>query len=403
MSSSGRSTVRRNKIVAGIAGLFLWLCLGYAAGLGAYHLWRAQSAQPSVEAVEPFAVFREVWQYVDQNFYGDLPPARTRTYGAIRESLTLLDDTYTIFVEPIPRRIERERMQGSFGGIGVTVQRSEAGHVTLAPYPASPAEKGGIRDGDILLAVDGQAITGEMTLDDIRARIRGVIGSTVTLTISHSPTPPFVVTITREEVLVPSVTWRLLERHTDTGYIRIECFTERTGDEIIAALQNLRAAGATSLVLDLRDNPGGLIDSAVATASQFLVEGIILYEQGRGGQVRTVRIQSGGVAVAMPLAVLINGGTASAAEIVAGALQDHERGPLIGETTFGKGSVQSIFDLSDGSSLHVTTALWLTPRHRQIEGQGLTPDLGVSDRDASPDEQLERAVAYLRSADPSQR
>ncbi|RLC72459.1 MAG: peptidase S41, partial [Chloroflexi bacterium] len=196
---------------------------------------------------------------------------------------------------------------------------------------------------------------------------------------------------------VPSVTWHVLDQAPDIGYIHVRGFTERTSDEILNALQKLRQAETSSLILDLRDNPGGLIDPAVATASQFLGDGIVLYELSRDDQERIFRVQSGGVSTSIPLIVLVNGGTASAAEIVAGALQDHGRAPLMGESTFGKGAVQLIYDLSDGSSLHVTSAVWLTPNRHQIQGQGLTPDIYVPCGDGPQDKQLDRAVDYLQS------
>ena len=162
-------------------------------------------------------------------------------------------------------------------------------------------------------------------------------------------------------------------------------------------MQELHPPSLSGLILDLRGNSGGLITPAVNTASQFLSDGVVLIELRRDGPEKSTPVQSGGVATDVPLVVLVDGGTASAAEIVAGALQDHQRAPLIGEPTFGKGAVQLIYELSDGSSLHVTSAVWLTPDRHQIEGQGLTPDVPVSRGDGPGDQQLDRAVAYLQS------
>jgi len=388
MSSSTRRTLQ-------LMCLLLCLCLAFTAGLGLYRLWDEleQMTRP-----KPLGVFWEAWERVEQYFYGPIPSPRERTYGAIHETLGLLNDPYTILVEPQSRELERDQMRGSFGGIGVTLWRDAEGRMALAPYSDSPAGRAGVYEGDILLAVDAEAITDEMTGDDVRALLHGEVGTPVTLTVSRPPTPPFDLTIVREEIQVPSVTWRVLDRAPDVGYIRIKGFTERTGGETLEALRELRQAGAFSLILDLRDNYGGLIDPAVATASQFLRDGqVVLYELGRDTQERTVRVQSGGISTDLSMVVLINGGTASAAEIVAGALQDHGRAPLIGEPTFGKGAVQLIYDLSDGSSLHVTSAAWLTPNRHQIQGQGLAPDIHVPRGDGAQDEQLDRAVAYLQS------
>jgi len=376
-----------------IGGFLVCLCLAYTTGFGAYRLWDEleQVGQP-----EPLGIFWEAWDQIEQIFYGELPSPRERTYGAIHGALETLDDPYTVFVEPQPRELERDRMRGSFGGIGVTLWWDAESSMLLSPYPDSPAQRAGVREGDILLAVDGETITGEMTVDDVRARFHGEVGTPVSLTLSRPPTPPFDLTITRDEIKVPSVTWRLLDQATGIGYLHVESFTERTAEEVLAALQELlQEADASSLVLDLRDNSGGLIDPAVATASQFLRQGVVLTELRRDAQERTFPVQDGGIATDVPLVVLVNGGTASAAEIVAGALQDHSRALLVGEPTFGKGAVQLIYELSDGSSLHVTSAIWLTPDQHRIGGQGLTPDVAVPRGDGPQDEQLDRAVATL--------
>ena len=388
MSSSVQRTVQLT------VGLLVCLCLAYTAGFGVYRVWDRleQASQP-----QPLDVFWEAWDRLEQYFYGQLPSPRERTYGAIRGALALLDDPYTVFVDPQLREPERDRLRGAFGGIGVTVWRDAAGHVVLSPHADSPAARAGVREGDVLLAVDGEAITDETTWDGVKALLHGEVGTPVTLTISRPPTPSFTLTITREEIQVPSVTWRVLDGAPGVGYVRVESFTERTGEEIVTALQELQAASVSSLVLDLRDNAGGLVEPAVATASQFLRAGAVLIELGRDEQERSRPVQRDGIATDVPLAVLVNGGTASAAEIVAGALQDHARAPLIGERTFGKGAVQLIYDLSDGSSLHVTSAIWLTPNRHPINGQGLTPDIAVPRGDGPQDVQLDRAITYLQS------
>jgi carboxyl-terminal processing protease len=378
-----------------ISAILTCLCLAYTAGFGAYSLWNELAdRRPS----GPLGVFWEAWDYVEQYFYGELPPPNERTYGAIREALLLLNDPYTIFVEPQPRELERDRMRGAFGGIGVTLWYNAERQVVLSPYPDSPAERAGVREGDILLAADGEVVTDTTPLDDVRAWFHGEVGTPITLTISRPPTPPFDLTVIRSEIQVPSVTWRVLGQAPDVGYVHIEAFTERTEGEVVTALQQLlQEEKVSGLILDLRDNAGGLLDPSVATASQFLRDGVVLIEQQRDDQERTFPVQADGMATDVPLAVLINGGTASASEIVAGALQDYGRGPLIGEPTFGKGSVQLIHDLSDGSSLHVTSAIWFTPYRHQIEEQGLTPDIYVPRGDDAQDQQLDRALVYLQS------
>ncbi|MFQ6099673.1 MAG: S41 family peptidase [Anaerolineae bacterium] len=376
-----------------ISGLFLCLCLAYTAGFGTYRVW---DELQRVGQAQPLDVFWEAWDRLERNFYGELPSPRERTYGAIHGALALLNDPYTVFVEPQPRELERDRMRGAFGGIGVTLWRDADGQMVLSPYPDSPAQRAGVLEGDILLAMDGKAITDEMTTDNVSAYLHGEVGTPVTLTLSRPPTPLFDLTITREEIQVPSVTWRVLDQAPDIGYIHIENFTERTGGEVVAALQELQAAETISLVLDLRDNYGGLVDPAVATASQFLQDGVVLYELKRDAEELTFPVRGGGVATDVPLVVLVNGGTASAAEVVAGALQGRDRALLVGEPTYGKGSVQLIYELSDGSSLHVTAAIWLTPSQHRIDGQGLKPDVYIPRGDGPQDQQLGYAVDYLQ-------
>jgi carboxyl-terminal processing protease len=378
-----------------ISVLAACLCMAYVAGFGGYQVWDTFKQQP--DPAEPVEVFWEVWERVEEHFYGKVPSPTERTYGAIRESLLLLDDPYTVFVEPQPRELERDTMRGTFGGIGVILWRNADGQIILSPLPGSPAERGGIRDGDVLAAVDGEKITDETTEDEIRAWIHGETGTSVTLTISRPPTPPLDFTIARSEIQVPSVIWRVLAQAPDIGYVQIDSFTERTSAELATAIQGLlHEEQVSGLILDLRDNSGGLVEASISTASQFLRDGDVLIEQYRDHGERVFQVKERGAALDVPLAVLVNAGTASASEIVAGALQDHARGPLIGESTFGKGSVQLIYDLSDGSSLHVTTAIWLTPDRNQIEGQGLAPDIYVAPGDDPlHDEQLDRAIDYL--------
>ena len=389
---------RRRTILLIIVLLTVCLCPAYAVGFGAYDLWSRLSPQIAPESRRiQTNVFWEAWDRVEEYFYGEIPSAEERTYGAIHEMLLLLDDPYTVFVEPQPRELERDTMRGRFGGIGVTMWRNAEGQMVLSPQDDSPAERARVGEGDILQAVDGQAITDETSIDDVRAWLHGEVDTAVILTISRPPDPPFDLTITREEIKVPSVTWRVLDQSPDVGYMHIESFTERTNAEVLTSLGELLTEKEISgLVLDLRDNSGGLLDPSVDVASQFLDKGVVLIEIYRDDRERTFPVDEGGIALDIPLVVLVNGGTASAAEIVAGAIQDHERGPLIGESTFGKGSVQLVYDLADGSSLHVTTAIWLTPGQHQIEGHGLMPDISLPRGDGFQDEQLDRAVAYLK-------
>lgn len=388
----------RHVVLAFLVALLLF-SLGAGAGFGAH--WYLTKDKPTADEAERFGLYWEAWRLVEDRFYGDIPEGSVPVYGAIKGTLGTLEDPYTIFVEPQPRALEKAELKGEFGGIGAFVARGPEGEVVLTPMVDSPAEEAGVQDGDVVLKVDDTPITPEMTTDEVVLLIRGEVDSQVTLTLERAgEAGPIVVTVTRKVIETPSVEWKVLEENPDTGYIRIRLFTERTGRELERAIQELRDEDITHLVLDLRDNGGGLLDAAVDVTSQFLREGVVLYEDRRGQPEKFYSVKKGGLALDLPLVVLVNGGTASASEIVAGALRDYERGPLIGERTFGKGSVQMVYDLSDNSSLHVTVARWLTPDRHRIDGEGLIPDFEVipseEERAAGADPQLERAIVYLQ-------
>jgi len=355
-------------------------------------------------AEEPpeFAVYWESWNLVEQKFYGELPDTKTQTYGSIRGMLAALGDPNTFFIEPPDREIEEAQFQGRYGGIGAEYTMRDGYLVVVTPFQDSPAFRAGIRPSDIIIAVDGTDIFG-LSQNEAILLIRGPVGSKVQLTIRReSELEPLILPLTREEIEPPTVTWELKEE--GIGYVELSFFGGRTNEELRHALTQLQSQGATSLILDLRNNPGGLIGAAVDVASQFIDTGVILYQRDAQGNDQPFPAKKGGLATETPLAVLVNGGTASAAEIMAGALSDHQRAVLIGEKTFGKGSIQTVRQLSDHSSIHVTTAHWLTPQGHEIEGVGLMPDLEVpltqEDVDNQRDPQLDRALAYLRSPLP---
>jgi carboxyl-terminal processing protease len=376
----------------------------FAAGYLTRELVNGRNASTLAHAeTDDLALFREAWALVEGNFLGTMPDSRQKTYGAIRGSLATLGDPYTVFIEPADRAIERERLQGSFGGIGAYITRSEeTGEVLLEPIPGNPAEAAGIVPGDVLLAVDGDEITAEMTVPQIVEMVKGEKGTTVVLTVRHpDATEPVEISVVRDDILLPSVAYRLLEADPTIGYIGLSRFSGESGNEVGAALQDLQAQGATRFVLDLRQNGGGLRDAAVDVADHFLDSGPVLYLESQEEGERVFNATDETLAPEEPLVVLIDGGTASASEIVAGALRDRERATLIGNgPTFGKGSVQLVFDLSDGSSVHVTSARWLTPNRQQLDGQGIDPDILVEvtqdDIDNGRDPVLDRATQYLQ-------
>ena len=381
-----------------VVGLAITLLAGsvFASGylLGTRHVARA-------EANTEFDLLWAVRDILDRSFIGDIPSPQQQAYGAAHGLVAAFDDPYTVFVEPAPREMERDQLAGHFGGIGAYMSRNEAGELILTVMRDRPAAKSGVQDGDVLLEVDGEPVTKEMKVDEIVALVRGDVGAAVALKLQRpSQTEPYTVSIVRERIETPSVEWRILDKDKHIGYARISLFGQRTSQELETGLADLASQGVNKLVLDLRGNGGGLVDSAVDIVSQFVKDGQVLREVKRGGEERFYPTKDvKGPAQAWELVILVDGGTASASEIVAGSLRDQKRAVLIGEKTYGKGSVQEVHELPDGSSLHVTVARWLTPARIQIDKTGLTPDVAVNitedDRNAGRDPQLARAQAGL--------
>ncbi len=375
----------------------------FAAGYLANDLVRSRTgAARGAEPGGQFALLGEAWSWVESSYIGDMPPMRQVTYGAIRGALSELGDPYTVFVEPPAREQERETLRGSFGGIGAHILRNENGEVILDPIPENPAALAGIQTGDILLAVDGQEIDDNMTVEQIANLIRGEKGSTVVLRLlRRGASEALDVEVVRGDILIPSVSYRLLPEAASIGYIKLERFSGESSNEIEKALNELRGQGARYLILDLRHNGGGLLDAAIDVADHFLSGGPILIQQSRGEEEFVYEANDETAAGDLPVLVLIDGGTASSSEILAGALQDRRRALLVGTKTFGKGSVQLVYDLSDGSSVHVTASRWLTPDRSQIDQHGLLPDIEVETTqeaiDNGQDVVLRRAVDYFQN------
>lgn len=362
--------------------------------------------QAPMQTPGAYALLDEVWAHVRESYVGDVPTDTVRNYGAIRGELATLGDRWTVLVEPQSHTAEQEQLSGQFGGIGVGMRLNEMGRVVLSPHPNSPAAEAGIREGDILIGVDGEMLPDKPSLDDALARVRGEVDTSVRITILRADRQ-MAFTVTRTVIQVPSLESRIITGTSPLsgtiGYIAIHSFTERTGGEVKQAVDELRKKGSQAYLIDLRDNGGGLLNSAVDVASIFLDKGVVLIQRRRDQPDVTFPVnkdEKTGV-YREPMAVLVNGNTASAAEIVSGAIQDNQRGLLIGEKTYGKGSVQSIYDLSDGSSVHITSAKWLTPKQRAIDGVGLSPDVFVKRADneieLGQDSQIDRALTELRS------
>ena len=358
----------------------------------------APSASPTPTLQSQFGLFWEVWQIVDGEYYDRSALDYERlTYGAIRGMLEALGDPHTSFADPAIARVSEEDMQGSFDGVGIQVEMKDGRLTVVAPIDDTPGARAGIRPGDVIIRVDDTDAT-QLSLMEAVARIRGPRGTKVRLTIAREgAAEPLVFEIARAEIRPVNVQTKLLEG--SIGYVRLNSFTANSGEELKAALGSLLEQRPKALILDLRNNPGGLLQAAVDVSSQFLKDGVVLYEQRRDGDAVPFAVKPGGIATDLPLAVLVNQGSASASEIVAGALQDRGRAILVGEHTFGKDSVQNVHRLSNSASVRVTFARWYTPKRQDIRQKGLTPDLAVplaeEDIRAQRDPQLDRAVEYL--------
>ena len=315
--------------------------------------------------------------------YVDPAPQDRLIDGAVKGMVAELDP-HSSYMSPADFMLFQSDTEGKFAGVGVEVDMKNDVPTVIAPIEDSPAARAGICSGDQIIAVDGKPIRGER-LDKLVRTMRGPSGSTVRLTVKRPAAPdPMEFSLTRQEIRVASVAAKRLER--DVVYVRIKQFQEGTHRELLQALATLRASSplpARGVLLDLRSNPGGLVDEAEAIADEFLTSGVIYSTRHRGKTTEEVRAHDGGALSNLPVVALVNEYTASSSELLAGALQDNGRAILIGGTTFGKGSVQTIFDLPGGAGAKITTLRYYTPSGRSIQAQGVRPDIALSRRDAN--------------------
>tara|TARA_Y100000588_G_scaffold5229_1_gene6334 strand:- start:770 stop:1912 length:1143 start_codon:yes stop_codon:yes gene_type:complete len=349
-----------------------------------------QSLTTGFERVE------EVWQLLEQQHINrsDLDSDKI-SEAAIRGILESLDDPYASFLDAEQFSMESQDVHGSFEGIGAHVGILDEKITIIAPMPDSPAEKAGIRSGDIILGINGDS-TADTTLLEAVSKIRGEKGTTVDLLILHANEPiPVTITVRRGVIQIDSVTFQLMPN--DIGYIHISNFTESTKSEVEGALREFEEETTSgALILDLRNNPGGLLNSVVDVTSLFIDDGLVLYEIDGSGARKDWPVRNNRRKQDYPMVVLINQFSASASEVLCGALMDHERATIIGTKSFGKGSVNILRSLSDGSGIYFTVAHWFTPKGTLIEGSGIEPDVVV---DISPDTlndiQIEKALEIL--------
>ena len=366
----------------------LLLALAYGAGyLAALH------STPS------FPLLEEAWQALSRDYVEPQALDQVKLErGAISGLVEALQDPYTHYLDPQHLQWEQATLEGKFEGIGTEVTQRDSDFIVLAPLPGSPAEKAGIKPGDRILQVDGEPTTG-LTFLELISRIRGPKGTAVSLLILHEgESSPVEVEVVREEISDMSVT---LTQRDRVAVIRIASISSQTPQELKEALSRLPPE-TKALVLDLRSNPGGLLDEVIEVAGQFLEkDAVVAYEVDNRGEKTAFRATGGGLALQYPLAILVDRFTASAGEVLAAALRDLRGAPLFGSRTFGKGSVNVLQPLSDGSALIITTSRWLSPLGHAIEGQGLEPDYPIEPapgEDGAP--VLEAALKYLEAKAP---
>ena len=415
----GRISSRRQWQLTGCAILLL-MAATFSVGSGIGFLLGRTSGPvdgPAAPAMAPAGgrslsqgdldIFWEAMELLEEDFYGELPTAQERSYGAIRGVLDSLDDENTGFLDPEEANSFMESIEGSFEGIGAFVEwAEEEGAVRIVePFEDQPAWNAGIRRGDLIVAVNGEEVSQLSNLTEAISRIKGPRGTDVRLTVRRAGEDnPFEVSVTRDVVVIPVVTTDVYGDDQEYAYVQLKRFSDDAGVKLRAALAQLLTDETQGLVFDLRRNPGGLLREAVQVTSIFLEDEKVLIERFSDGTEEIYSTEGeAAVPLGLPLVVLVDEGSASASEIVAGALQDAGRAPLVGVTTFGKGSVQLPHTLSDDSLLRVTIARWYTPKDRSINGTGLEPDYVVERTNEQieneEDPQLDRAIELLQNVE----
>lgn len=351
-----------------------------------------------------YPLLSEVKGLAERFYLRAVPDVTEEQYAVIRGYLAALNDPNTYFIPPSVAKSESDVLAGTYGGAGVQVQRPlENDRYLLFPLQDGPAQRAGVENGDILLKVNGQDITTSMQQDAVDQLMRGEVkeNNGVELTLQKVDGDVLTLFVPFEVINVPSIFWRVLQDTPTIGYLQVLRFTNRTPDELAQALRDLQKSNIQGLVIDLRGNSGGLLQESLDVADEFINEGVIAFELRRNGE-QAYSATDGGLFVDDPIVVLINEGTASAAELLAGALKDAQRALLIGQKTFGKGTIQQIYGLSDQSSVHITAAEWITPARTVIDGKGLQPDIFIEPSSSGLDAELAAAVEQLTTRIQSQ-
>ncbi len=390
------------------AVLVAMLCVlvGYTIGrqsesvvvpVGEGHVTNQGFTAADVSADADFATFWDVWRMVKAKYVDQPVSEKNLYYGSIAGMVASLNDPYSTYFTPEDAQAFDEQLAGRFFGIGAQLDMKENQIVVVAPLPGTPADRAGLRTNDIIAAIDG-VMTDGMSIDEAVSKIRGEKGTSVVLSILRDGSETTQdLSIVRDEITVDSVTYTMRDDHI--AVIAISMFNDDTSSLFAKAAENAVREGATGIVLDLRSNPGGLLDSAIDLAGYWIPKGGTAVIEDVRGEKTEYPTSGAGSLKDIPTAVLVNGGSASAAEILAGALQDTHEARVIGEQTFGKGSVQQYEDLPDGGAVKITVARWLTPLGRSIDKQGIAPDdvvpLTLDDIHAKHDTQFTAALNFL--------
>lgn len=364
--------------------------------------------QPKDQTVNiDFKLFWDTWDLVSKKYIdkATIDPQKLY-YGAIAGMVSALGDPYTVFLPPEAQKSTKEQLGGSFGGVGIQLgYNKDKRLVIIAPLKDTPAEKAGCKAGDLILEINKKD-TISLPLPEAVSLIRGPKGSTVTLVLlSENETKSREVNLIRDTIVVKTVQFqaKTTKSGKNIAYLRLSGFGEKTRVEWDGAVSDALASGPSGVIVDVRNNPGGFLEGAVYIASEFLDSGKVVLQEDATGKKDQLDVERTGKMIKLPLVILINKGSASASEILAGAIQDRKRGELVGEESFGKGTIQQAEDLPQGTGIHITTAKWLTPEGRWVHNSGLTPDVKVEmDHDGSglkinteDDPQLKKALELL--------
>ncbi|MDP2874277.1 MAG: S41 family peptidase [bacterium] len=349
-----------------------------------------------------FSLFWKAWDILNKDYLFQPLDAQKLVYGAISGLAQATGDPFTAFLPPEEHKMVADSLNGQYEGVGAELAVRQGNLIIIAPLDGSPAKAAGIRPGDVILQVNDQPVAG-LTLSEAVAKIRGPAGSEVVLTLQRDTKEPFTVKIIRAKLTQASVKWHPVEGHSELAYLRLSRFGETTEEEWNRAVEEIKAANPAirGIVLDLRGDPGGFVEGAVWAAGEFLpAKSTVLFEEFNDGSLRALRSERQGRLQNLPVVVLINKGSASSSEIVAGALREGIGAKLVGETSFGKGTVQKAESFADGSGLHVTIAKWLTPGKTWVHDKGLDPDVKLEvdweKVEDGQDPQLDKAIEILR-------